>query len=86
MKMYRAWLNNRIDEYEITKKTDKSIWYKVTPNDKPRAERIITDTHAWFSSKEEAKAYLIEEAKKRVIKSKNDLKYFMDQLEQVKRI
>ncbi len=86
MRMYRAWLNTRIDEYEVTRKTDKSIWYKVGPNSKPRCERINSDTHSWFSNREDAKRYLIHVAAVNVRKAKDSLEYFNYLLDKAKQL
>jgi hypothetical protein len=68
MKKYRTsrWNPAKIEEIEITRETEVSVFYKSPGSRTESCERKSADSHRWFNSWEEAHAYLVGEAERSV--------------------
>ena len=86
MKMYKAWMYDRIDEYEVTKITDKSVWFLYPGNTKPSMERRYTNDASWEKTREEAKAFLVNRSQQRVRKAEDSLKYWQARLAEAEKL
>lgn len=60
MKMYRCSYGREIEELEVKKHTEKSVWYLFEWGGKEsvRMERKNTEYCKWFTSKDEAISYI----------------------------
>lgn len=62
----RRWKPATIEEIEITRETEVSVFYKSPGCRTELCERKSTDGHKWFNSWDEAHAYLMGEAERSV--------------------
>ena len=65
MKMYKTSYGLQIEEREITRKTEKCVFY-LTIRGKEQKELIQTVYHLWHETKLDAANYLLEKAEKEV--------------------
>jgi hypothetical protein len=77
--------NNLIDEIEITKESEKSVWVKTQWRDKETItqERKRSDWHNFFDTFDEAKNFLIEKSENRIKayeSNLNDEKSFLEKI------
>ena len=68
MKMYKAnYIRNKIEEIEITRKTDKTIFFNCSFFKKERREAIKSSYCEYFDTYKQAKHAILEEIKKKGI-------------------
>ena len=90
MKVYRTYkYDNRIEEREVTKVTDKWIFYvrRDSYNGKEINERElkITNYHIWHDTKEAAIGFLIKGAEGRIEFHERELSKAKSELEEMKK-
>lgn len=87
MIMYKA-VASSIEEHNITKETDKYVFYDVpkviAEGSYEIRESKKTSYHHWFASRSAAKDYLIQKATGIINEIEEDLKYRKEQLECIK--
>lgn len=58
MKKFRAYWGDKIEELEVLKETDKTIWF-INGSGHHDSERIYSGNHSWHETKEKAIEYLV---------------------------
>ena len=79
-------LLDKIEELEVIKTTDKTVWYKYTNwQDKEceTSERRISTYHKWFNTKAEAKEHLINKINIKIASCYKQIKVWEKRMEAV---
>lgn len=80
-KIYRISMwSSQIDEYEIVKLTDKSIWF-LNSEGKEQRELLKTERTAWFESKNDAIEWKKSKLEFEVELKQDTLNYYQKKLD-----
>lgn len=82
MYMYRIGTMNDIQKYEVTRVTEKSVFYEAKKGRVLR-ERTVSDYHRWYSTLEEAVTNLLNYNKAKIDLCKHKLSVFEKDREEI---